>query len=117
MDFFKAQEQARKKTRWLVVWFGLAVVGIMALACLGYSLLRYALNDPVWEIRIIALSSFIFFACIIYTFLILIARFLEWEMYRGASHFYNYCDYEEEEERYEKTLLILGSVVNRLYNI
>ncbi|MCL2021585.1 MAG: M48 family metalloprotease [Betaproteobacteria bacterium] len=32
MDFFKAQEQARKKTRWLVFWFVLAVMGIMALA-------------------------------------------------------------------------------------
>ena len=31
MDFFAAQEQARKKTRWLVVLFILAVLGIIAL--------------------------------------------------------------------------------------
>ncbi|HLW05115.1 MAG TPA: M48 family metallopeptidase [Azoarcus sp.] len=30
MDFFGAQEQARKNTRWLVLWFALAVIGIAA---------------------------------------------------------------------------------------
>ncbi|MDR1849290.1 MAG: M48 family metalloprotease [Zoogloeaceae bacterium] len=32
MDFFAAQEQARKKTRWLMLWFALAVLCIVALA-------------------------------------------------------------------------------------
>ncbi|MBK8101001.1 MAG: M48 family metallopeptidase [Planctomycetes bacterium] len=30
MDFFGHQEQARRATRWLVAWFGLAVAGIIA---------------------------------------------------------------------------------------
>jgi len=30
MDFFKAQDQARSRTRWLVVWFMLALAGVMA---------------------------------------------------------------------------------------
>lgn len=29
MDFFEAQEEARKKTKWLVLWFILAVVGVI----------------------------------------------------------------------------------------
>ncbi len=29
MDFFEAQEQARRKTKWLVLWFLLAVVGVV----------------------------------------------------------------------------------------
>lgn len=30
MDFFKAQDQARGRTRWLVVWFMLALAGVVA---------------------------------------------------------------------------------------
>ena len=30
MDFFEAQEQARRKTKWLVLWFILAVIGVVA---------------------------------------------------------------------------------------
>lgn len=30
MDFFEAQEQARKKTKWLILWFILAVIGVVA---------------------------------------------------------------------------------------
>ncbi|MFT7443818.1 MAG: Zn-dependent protease with chaperone function [Granulosicoccus sp.] len=29
MDFFEAQEQARRKTKWLVLWFILAVIGVV----------------------------------------------------------------------------------------
>lgn len=29
MDFFEAQEQARKRTKWLVLWFVLAVIGVV----------------------------------------------------------------------------------------
>lgn len=29
MDFFEAQEQARKRTKWLVLWFALAVIGVV----------------------------------------------------------------------------------------
>lgn len=29
MDFFEAQDQARRKTKWLVLWFALAVVGVV----------------------------------------------------------------------------------------
>lgn len=30
MDFFEAQEQAQKKTKWLVLWFALAVIAVVA---------------------------------------------------------------------------------------
>ena len=29
MDFFEAQDEARKKTKWLVLWFVLAVIGVV----------------------------------------------------------------------------------------
>ena len=29
MDFFEAQDQARKKTKWLVLWFFLAVLAVV----------------------------------------------------------------------------------------
>ncbi|MCL2875204.1 MAG: M48 family metallopeptidase [Betaproteobacteria bacterium] len=35
MDFFTAQEQARQKSRWLVFWFVLAVLGIITVIYLG----------------------------------------------------------------------------------
>ena len=30
MDFFEAQEQAQKRTKWLVLWFALAVIAVVA---------------------------------------------------------------------------------------
>ncbi|MEJ6561530.1 MAG: M48 family metallopeptidase [Akkermansiaceae bacterium] len=30
MDFFEAQEQARRKTKWLVLWFILSIIGVVA---------------------------------------------------------------------------------------
>ncbi|MCL2022000.1 MAG: M48 family metalloprotease [Betaproteobacteria bacterium] len=71
MDFFKAQEQAQKKTRWLVFWFVLAVVGIMVWACLGYSLLLFLyalLGDRTWGIWII-FSYFIFWLLAVFKIL------------------------------------------------
>jgi len=44
MDFFAAQEQARKKTRWLVFWFVLVVIGIAALAHLFAMQMLYLLD-------------------------------------------------------------------------
>ncbi|MDA7609462.1 M48 family metalloprotease, partial [Akkermansiaceae bacterium] len=29
MDFFEAQDEARKKTKWLILWFILAVIGVV----------------------------------------------------------------------------------------
>lgn len=29
MDFFEAQEEARRRTKWLVLWFILAVIGVV----------------------------------------------------------------------------------------
>ncbi|MGJ8694837.1 MAG: M48 family metallopeptidase [Verrucomicrobiaceae bacterium] len=29
MDFFEAQDQARRRTKWLLVWFGLSVIGVI----------------------------------------------------------------------------------------
>ena len=31
MDFFEAQDQARKRTKWLFFWFFLGIVGVVAL--------------------------------------------------------------------------------------
>ena len=31
MDFFEAQEQARKRTKWLFLWFFLGIAGVVAL--------------------------------------------------------------------------------------
>ena len=50
MDFFSAQEQARKKSRRLVLWFVLAVMGIIALAYF-FSALLFALLPHIWENR------------------------------------------------------------------
>src|SRR5690554_3186394 len=38
MDFFGAQERARRGTRWLMLWFALAVVGIVAVVYLALAL-------------------------------------------------------------------------------
>ena len=41
MDFFEAQDEARKKTKWLVLWFVLAVIGVVV----AVDLLAIALVD------------------------------------------------------------------------
>ncbi|MDR1849029.1 MAG: M48 family metallopeptidase, partial [Zoogloeaceae bacterium] len=49
MDFFAAQEQAQKKTRWLVFWFALAVLGFVAAVYLLFVLVSCALTyDERW---------------------------------------------------------------------
>lgn len=48
MDFFEKQERARLQTKWLVFYFALAVIGIIAVLHIGFSLL---LSQPLddWE--------------------------------------------------------------------
>ena len=48
MDFFEKQEKARLQTKWLVFYFALAVIGIIAVLHIGFSLL---LGQPLddWE--------------------------------------------------------------------
>lgn len=47
MDFFANQENARRRTRWLVAYFILAVLGIILALHVGFSyLLSQPLNDP-----------------------------------------------------------------------
>ena len=48
MDFFEKQEKARLQTKWLVFYFALAVLGIIAVLHIGFSLL---LGQPLddWE--------------------------------------------------------------------
>jgi Zn-dependent protease with chaperone function len=48
MDFFEKQEKARLQTKWLVIYFALAVIGIIAVLHIGFSLL---LGQPLddWE--------------------------------------------------------------------
>jgi Zn-dependent protease with chaperone function len=49
MDFFEKQEKARLQTKWLVFYFALAVIGIIAVLHIGFSLLLgQALDD--WEL-------------------------------------------------------------------
>ncbi len=49
MDFFEKQERARLQTKWLVFYFAFAVVGIIAVLHIGFSLL---LGQPLddWEL-------------------------------------------------------------------
>jgi Zn-dependent protease with chaperone function len=47
MDFFEKQENARRRTHWLVVYFALAVLGIILALHVGFSfLLGEPVNDP-----------------------------------------------------------------------
>ena len=48
MDFFEKQEKARLQTKWLVFYFALAVIGVIAVLHIGFSLL---LGQPLddWE--------------------------------------------------------------------
>jgi Zn-dependent protease with chaperone function len=49
MDFFEKQEKARLQTKWLVFYFAMAVLGIIAVLHIGFSLLLgQALDD--WEL-------------------------------------------------------------------
>ena len=58
MDFFKAQEQARKNTAWLVVWFVLAVMGIIALVYLASIVVPYAWREPELRSEVLAFGIF-----------------------------------------------------------
>lgn len=58
MDFFAAQDHARRSTRWLVLWFALAVLGIIAVVYLAAAFaLRtfgtdalYGPPPPLWNV-------------------------------------------------------------------
>jgi Zn-dependent protease with chaperone function len=53
MDFFEAQDEARKKTKWLVLWFVLAVIGVLV----AVDLLVIALYDGPNQIYIVITAS------------------------------------------------------------
>ncbi|MCL2831312.1 MAG: M48 family metallopeptidase [Betaproteobacteria bacterium] len=65
MDFFAAQEHARLKSRWLVFWFVLAVLGIIAVIYLVVTIwLGYGNKHPVaafhlWDTQRFVLISFL----------------------------------------------------------
>ena len=44
MDFFEQQERARRSSRWLVVWYLLAVLSVIASYCLVAALVRAPLQ-------------------------------------------------------------------------
>ena len=48
MDFFEKQEKARLQTKWLVFYFVLAVIGIIAVLHVGFSLLSSQRLDD-WQ--------------------------------------------------------------------
>ena len=50
MDFFEAQDQARKKTKWLVLWFLLAVVAVVV----AVDFLVFALTGGEMELLVLA---------------------------------------------------------------
>ncbi|MDR1849291.1 MAG: M48 family metalloprotease [Zoogloeaceae bacterium] len=79
MDFFAAQEQARKKTRWLVLWFALAVLCIVALAHL-FAMLVFSKGgfSFVFEMKFM-LSILMFFTFCMGFFLILIILWLTYK--------------------------------------
>src|SRR5690242_7600301 len=45
MDFFQQQDRARKKTKWLVIYFALAVIGMIAAIYLAVILLFNGLHS------------------------------------------------------------------------
>lgn len=53
MDFFEAQDEARKKTKWLVLWFVLAVIGVVV----AVDLLVIVLVDEEDPIYIVITAS------------------------------------------------------------
>lgn len=53
MDFFEAQDEARKKTKWLVLWFVLAVIGVVV----AVDLLVIALYDGPNQIYVVITAS------------------------------------------------------------
>ncbi|MEN8680098.1 MAG: M48 family metallopeptidase, partial [Akkermansiaceae bacterium] len=53
MDFFEAQDQARKKTKWLVLWFFLAVIGVVV----SVDLLVIALTGGGDPVPLVVLAS------------------------------------------------------------
>ena len=53
MDFFEAQDEARKKTKWLVLWFVLAVIGVVV----AVDLLVIVLVDEEDPILIVITAS------------------------------------------------------------
>ena len=56
MDFFAAQEQARKKTRWLMFWFALAVMCIVVLTHLvAMQMLYLMIHDSLFALVPIAM--------------------------------------------------------------
>lgn len=47
MDFFSAQDHARRSSRWLLLWFALAVIGIIGVVYVTTALsLHFFTNDP-----------------------------------------------------------------------
>ena len=54
MDFFEKQEKARLQTKWLVFYFSLAVLGIIAVLHLGFSLI---LGQPLDDWRTLGFTS------------------------------------------------------------
>ena len=57
MDFFEAQDEAQKKTKWLVLWFVLAVIGVVV----AVDLLVIALVDEGPN------QIYIVITCLLYT--------------------------------------------------
>ena len=70
MDFFEAQDEARKKTKWLILWFILAVIGVVvAVDLLVIALVDEGPNQIYIVITASVLTGGIMLAasCLLYT--------------------------------------------------
>ncbi|HEX5767306.1 MAG TPA: M48 family metalloprotease, partial [Burkholderiales bacterium] len=51
MDFFQAQERARRDSRWLVVWYAAAVLAVVASYCLLAALVYLVVRQSAMPLR------------------------------------------------------------------
>ena len=66
MDFFAAQAQAHRKSRWLVLWFILAVTSIIALVYLSSVVVPYVWHEPRLGAKVLAFGIVPFIIYLLY---------------------------------------------------
>ena len=66
MDFFAAQERARRKSRWLIFWFALALVAIIVLTYLASGVVVALWHDPRQVVSFLTILAVPFMAYSLY---------------------------------------------------
>ena len=84
MDFFEQQEQARRTSRWLVLWYALAVLAVVASYCLaaalGYALLAFYVGAPARP----PLALFLIVGGGIGVFILAVSAYRIWQLGAGG---------------------------------